>query len=73
METSFILVNSTKGDQEKFERGFKESSAFNRHIEKNHNWAVFLSGPERRKYFMAGYPYVISDKEERDNIISKHS
>ncbi len=72
LETSFILLNSTKEDQEKFEQVLQELSSKIRSgtAEKKHNWVVFLSGPERRRYFIAGYPYKVADKEERNDMIA---
>ena len=72
IETSFILLNSTKENQEKFEQAFKD---LNRRVklgkaEERHNWVSFLSGPERRRYFIAAYPYVITDREERNRMIA---
>jgi hypothetical protein len=72
IETSFILLNSTKEDQEKFEQAFKELNGRVKlgNVEKKHNWVAFLSGPERRRYFIGGYPYIITDKEERNNMVA---
>lgn len=72
LETSFILLNSTKEDQESFEQAFKELSnrVSSGNVEEKHNWVVFLFGPERRRYFMAGYPYTITDREERNRMIA---
>lgn len=71
--TGYILLNSTKEDQEEFERNCK---ILKRKINKGnarqaHNWVVFESGPERRKYIIVGYPYTISVIETRNEIISK--
>ena len=72
LETSFILLNSTKEDQEKLEKSLRNlvKRITSGNVEKKHNWVVFLSGPERRRYFIAGYPYRITDKEERNSMIA---
>lgn len=71
-ETGYILLNSTKADQEKFETEFK---ALARRIvsgveKKPHNWVMFLSGPARRRFAIAGYLYETTDKEVRNSIMS---
>jgi len=73
METSFALLNSTKEDQEEFEKKFGELVGMIKRgkVEKPHNWVMFLSGPERRRYAIAGYPYTTLDKELRNNIMSQ--
>jgi len=72
IETSFIFLNSSKKDQVKFEKFFKKLSKRVKagNVKKKHNWVIFLTGPERRRYFIAGYPYTITDKEERNNVIA---
>ena len=40
-------------------------------MEKKHNWLFFTSGPERRRYVIAGYPYSHIDKHIRNEIISQ--
>ena len=71
LETSFILLNSTKKDQKKFEKTFQglKKRVRTGKVEKNHNWVTFLFGPKRKSFAVIGYPYVIADKEERNNII----
>ncbi len=73
IETSFVLLNSTKEDQEKFEAGLKElmGRIKSGKVEKPHNWVAFITGPERRRYAIIGYPYTTSDKELRDTIMSE--
>jgi len=71
-ETSFILLNFTKDDQEMFKS--KLDTLINRiksgNVEKKHNWVNLLSGPENRRYLIAGYPYLTKDKTERNDIIA---
>ena len=70
-ETSFILLNTTKKDQEKFEKSLKKLAIKIKagKVSKEHNWIGFLSGPEERQYLIAGYPYITKDKEVRNGII----
>jgi len=71
LETSFILLNSTKKNQEKFEktlRGLKKRIRTGK-VDKKHNWVTFLFGPKRKSFAVIGYPYVTINKEERNNII----
>lgn len=72
VETGFILLNSTKEDQEKFEAKFKELMLRVRkgQVDKPHNWVMFASGPERRRYVIAGYPYTTTDTEVRNGVMS---
>lgn len=71
LETSFILLNSTKKNQEKFEKtlgGLKKRIRTGKG-DKKHNWVTFLFGPKRKSFAVIGYPYVTINKEERNNII----
>jgi len=71
VETSFILLNTTKGDQENFEKRMNEliKRIRRKKVEKEHNWVTFVVGPDRRKYWIVGYPYDIRDREERNAVI----
>lgn len=73
VETGFILLNLTIEDQTEFEAKFKELmlKIGNGQVTKPHNWVAFLSGPERRRYLIAGYPYTTTQKEERNGVISE--
>src|SRR3546814_132574 len=73
LETGFILLNTTKEDQEKFEVEFKNLA---RRVQegtasRSHNWVVWETGPTRRRYVVVGYPYVVDDKAQRDSILSE--
>lgn len=72
IETGFILLNTTKKDQEEFEREFKRlfHQVKGGKVEKEHNFVVWRSGPSRRQYVIAGYPYTTSALEERNSIMS---
>ena len=71
IETCFVLLNTTKEDQERFEREFEKltSRIQKGKVEKEHNWVLFVSGPERRRYVIAGYPYLPISKDLRDGIM----
>jgi len=73
METCYALLNSTKEDQKKFHAAMGEltNSILRGKIEKPHNWVLFLSGPERRRYAIVGYPYATQDKELRNDIMGQ--
>lgn len=73
LETCFVLLNTTKEDQEQFERMMEKLKSRIRkgRLEKPHNWVILLSGPERRRYAIIGYPYTTSDKELRNSIIAE--
>ena len=71
LETSFILLNSTKRNQEEFEKaigGLKKRIRTGK-VDKKHNWVTCLFGPKRKSFAIIGYPYVTINKEERNNII----
>lgn len=73
METCYVLLNSTKDDQRKFQSAIRKlAGAISRgRTKKPHNWALFLSGPGRRRYAIVGYPYTTSDKELRNAIMAE--
>ena len=73
VETGFILLNSTKEDQAKFESMFKELMVRTKKgkVDKRHNWVVFASGPDRRLYLIAGYPYTKTELDVRNEIIGE--
>jgi hypothetical protein len=73
VETGFILLNSTKEDQTKFERMFRELMLRIRKgkVDKLHNWVMFASGPERRRYLIAGYPYTTTEKDVRNGVMGQ--
>ena len=73
IETSFILLNSTKDDQKKFERNFAQ---LKKKVVKGsalmpHNWTVLASGPERRRYIIIGYPYTMDDRRTRNDVMAQ--
>ncbi len=73
LETSFVLLNASKEDQETFESMYKElvKKVYEGETEQPHNWVMLLAGPERRRFAIAGYPYLIQDRETRNNIMSQ--
>lgn len=73
LETGFILLNTTKEDQEKFEVEFKNLA---RQVQEgtashSHSWVVWETGPTRRRYVIVGYPYVVDNKEQRNSILAE--
>jgi Txe/YoeB family toxin of Txe-Axe toxin-antitoxin module len=72
LETSFILLNSTLEDQKEFEGNIAKliRNVKNGNAKNDHNWILFSTGPERRYYVIAYYPYTISDKALRDDVIA---
>ncbi len=72
IETSFILLNSTKEDQEKFESMFKKLMLRVRkgQTKQKYEWVNFLSGPKERRYRIAGFPYLALEKEEAEDVIA---
>jgi hypothetical protein len=72
-ELGFILLSSTEEDQQKFEHELfclKSKLRINRigHCHK-YNWVTFLSGPEQRRYLIAGFPYRTLPRAERNAVI----
>jgi hypothetical protein len=72
IESSYILLNSTKLDQEKCEKEFLEWQQKVRagKVPHKHNWVQGWMGPEERRFVVACYPYVTKDRTERNSIIS---
>jgi hypothetical protein len=71
METSFILLNTTKEDQELLSKNLEK---LKRWISQGktgniHDWVICLAGPAKRKYAIVGYPYVTQDKDERKRVM----
>ncbi|MBI5727560.1 MAG: hypothetical protein HY965_06885, partial [Ignavibacteriales bacterium] len=73
LETSFILLNSTKEDQEQFEKNCAKlnSRVKSGKVTQPHNWLMFISGPQRRKYGIAYYPYITTDMNLRNDIMAQ--
>jgi hypothetical protein len=73
LETCFVLLNSTKEDQRKFQSGIRVTTEaiLGGRAPKPHNWVIFVSGPERRRYVISGYPYTTEDKELRNGIMAQ--
>jgi len=72
IEASYILLNTTKEDQKEFERIFDDlkNRVKHRRVRQKHNWIVFSSGPQQKRFFIIGYVYRTNDKKERNDIIS---
>lgn len=73
LETGFVLLNTTKEDQEKFEATFGElaKQVIAGTASKPHNWIRWESGPKRRRYVIVGYPYLTDDKDLRNSILAE--
>jgi len=72
IESAFVLLNSTKPDQEKCEKDFiklKDKVLAGRAPHK-HNWVQGLMGPEKRRFLIACYPYVTGNRDERNAIMN---
>jgi len=70
-EVGFMLLNSTKEDQEKFEHELRclKSKLKRGRMDHDYNWVAFLSGPEQRRYFIVGFPYIDLVRSERNSAI----
>ena len=70
-EIGFMLLNSTKEDQEKFEQDVSclKSKVKIGRVEHDYNWVALLSGPEQKRYFIVGFPYKDLVRTERNSAI----
>lgn len=71
LQSSYILLNTTKEDQANFEKQFEKLKEMIRKKKttKDHNWVTFFSGPPRRRYAIIGYPYTGLTKEKRNDVM----
>ena len=71
LQSSFILLNVAKEDQQQFEKNLKELKKKIKagSMSLKHNYMRLLSGPKRRCYSIVGYPYTNIDIEERNNML----
>ena len=71
METSYIMLSSTKEDQEKFIKMLKSlcEKVKKGKVHQKHNWVSFQTGPEQRRFLIIGYPYIGLGKKERDDVM----
>lgn len=72
IESAYVLLNSTKSDQEKFEEDLaklKDGVLAGRAPHK-HNWVQGFMGPEQRRFLIACYPYITDNRGERNSIIT---
>lgn len=71
IETSFILLNTAKADQEEFEKAINEliRRIIKKLVDKKHNWVRFTVGPGKRRFMIVGLPYLTKDMEERNALI----
>ncbi len=79
IETGFILLNTTKEDQGIFESHLNKLARRVKRgeVEMPQNFVIWRSGPERRLYVVAGYPYTTQDTIVRNasiqDLIEKES
>lgn len=73
IETGFILLNTAKEDQEKFEREFKALCGRIKRgdVSMPHNFVILKSGPVRRQYVIVGYPCTTEDRDIRNSVIDE--
>ncbi|MDR6761909.1 hypothetical protein J2Y38_002118 [Flavobacterium sp. 2755] len=71
LQSSFILLNVAKEDQQMFEKKLNELKSNIKHgsMPLKHNYMRMLSGPERRCYAIVGYPYINIKQQERNNLL----
>lgn len=71
VESCYIMHNFPYDDQLRFEKELKKlkQQIINGDIEKPHNWGVFVSGAERRRFAVAVYPYTTEDVGLRNSIM----
>lgn len=75
VEVGCILLSIQYKDQETFESKFKSllKKVAEGKAKKKYNWLILQSGPKRRKFLIAGFPYspdLFDDKEDRNNMIA---
>lgn len=68
---SFILLSTTFEDQKEFESRFNEMKKLIKKGKAPHkyNWVIFLSGPQKRRHLITGFPYTETDKKSRDDMM----
>lgn len=72
IEISYILLNVTKTDQNKF-ISYKEKlikKIDKGKMKKKYNWISMLTGPPQRQYLLAAFPYSGISKSERNAVIN---
>ena len=73
LDIAILLLNIPYIDQQKFERRFEKLSRKVRRgkLRMPHNWAVLLAGPAERQFFIALYPYMAMQHENRNSVVSE--
>jgi hypothetical protein len=71
VEASYVLLNFTKEEQEKFMYNFEKlkRQVILGKTNKKHNWVILTSGPIKRRFSLIGYPYNIDEKKERNEML----
>lgn len=73
LQSSYILLHAPFQDQIEFEKKFNLLKDLIRKgkMKNDHNWASFLSGPERRRYKIIGYPYENISRDDRLEMLNE--
>lgn len=71
-DISFVLLNVAKSDQIKFESMFK---ALSKKVKKGsshkYEWVSLRTSPDQRSFFIAAFPYINLDTNERNNVLAE--
>jgi hypothetical protein len=73
-EIAYVLLNVGRHDQNRFERKFRQllKRVLKGRATNKYNWVVMLNkGAVDRRYAVVGFPYRVSTRDERNNMI-KH-
>lgn len=71
LETSYVLLNFSKDQQEQMESGLRELVAkrLSEKMEYKHNWIVGSTENEQRKFIVVAYPYHDQYRDERNAMM----
>ncbi|TXJ27614.1 MAG: NERD domain-containing protein [Chitinophagaceae bacterium] len=72
LETSYILLNFMKEEQEQLEQSLKAMvrEILEGKLTHKHNWVIGSTVNEQRKFIMIVYPYLSKYRNERDGMMS---
>lgn len=70
-EMGFVLLNVSKMDQKGFEKRVKNLQVKVKYgiTEFSHNWIILETMPKNRSYIITGFPYLMSNRETRNEFI----
>ncbi len=73
LEFSYVLLNINIGNQQHFEKGYKEllGKIVKKEVELEHNWVTYRTANPLRQFAVAAYPYETKYKDERNGIFSE--